>query len=190
MNKITKRWFINNFVVILSILTIIEIFISLGIKVFYYSSVEKFIKSQAIAMLNLIDKSYNDRLSNFDFEIRSMVEDFEQKDKMEVMLLKSNGDVWLTSSGFDINVKNKMPDYDKIKKKDNDVLSQEYVQEVYSLNNENVMAVIYPIETKINDASYIRFVCSITNVDTQIILIIAATALIGVFIIFFVVMSM
>ena len=50
MNKITKRWFINNFVVILSILTIIEIFISLGIKNFYYNSVEKFIKSQAIAM--------------------------------------------------------------------------------------------------------------------------------------------
>ena len=70
MNRITKRWVINNFLVILVILIIIEIFISIGIRSFYYNSVEKFMKSQSLAMLNLIDKSYDDKSYNFDFEIR------------------------------------------------------------------------------------------------------------------------
>ncbi|MBP0979565.1 MAG: HAMP domain-containing histidine kinase [Oscillospiraceae bacterium] len=189
MNKITKRWFVNNFIVILVILIIIEILVSLGIRSFYYNNVEEFIKSQGLAMLNLIDKSYKSSLDDFEFELRSMIESFEQKDKMEVMVLNENGKVLLTSNGFDVENQKETPDYDIIKEMESKLYSPGYAQAVYELNNENVMAVIYPVETKIKDIGYIRFVSSITNVDRQIVIIIAITALIAVFIIFFVVIS-
>lgn len=189
MNRITRRWFVNNFIVILVILIIIEIFISLGIRSFYYNSVEKFIKSQGLTMLNLIDKSYKSDNVDFDFELRSLLENFKYKDKMEVMVLSNNGNVLLTSNGFDIENQDKIPDYDIIKNTEKTSLTPSCIQTIYELNNENVMAVIYPVETKIKDIGYIRFVSSIANVDRQIVIIIAVTALIAVFIIFFVVIS-
>lgn len=190
VNKITKRWFVNNFVVILAVIIIIEILLALGIKNFYYNSVEKFIKSQGIAILNLIDKSYKDSSSNLDFEIRSIVEDFNQKDKMELMLLSGKGKILLTSNGFDASLNERIYNDDNIIKSINqDILSQKYSQRIYRLNGENVIAVTYPIETKIKDISYIRFVSSIKYVDRQIAIIIAVSVLIGIAIILLVIIS-
>ncbi len=190
INKITKRWFFNNFVVILLILIVIEVFISLGIKSFYYNSVERFLKSQGLAVVSLIDKVYDDDLCDFDFELRTMVENFEQRDKMEMMFLNSSGEVLLTSGTFEASKNVEMPDYQKLTDVgNNDVLSKQYARSIYMLDNQNVMAVIYPVKTRVSDVSYVRFVSSITGVDKQVIIVIAITVLIGICVIFFVVLS-
>ena len=189
VNRITQRWFVNNFVVILITLIIIEIFVALGIKSFYYNSVEKSIKSQSLAVLDLIDKSYNNCFYNIDSEIRSIIENFTLRDKMEMMFLNQDGKVVITSTGFKPTEDLIMPDYNIIKSMNENVAVQKYAQTVYLLNDENVMSVIYPIEKPLKDFSYVRFVTSITNVDQQVVIIIAITTLICICIIFFVVVS-
>ncbi len=190
INKITKRWFVNNFVVILAVLIVVEILLALGVKNFYYNSVEKFIKSQGMAILNLIDKSYKDSSSNLEFEIRSIVEDFDQKDKMELMLLNCKGKILLTSNGFGAYLNEKIyDDNNTIESINKDILSQKYSQRVYKLNGENVIAVTYPIEAKIKDVSYIEFISSVKYVDRQIAIIIAISVLIGIAIILLVIIS-
>ena len=194
VNKITKRWFLNNFVVILVVLIIIEVLVALGIRSFYYSSVEKFIKSQGLTVLNLLEKNQESDYSDFEFELRSMVENFEQKDKMEMMFLKENGEIFLTTDVL-YDLKSEPSEYILDYKKNNKsedssyIESENYVRSVYLLNNENVMSVLYPLKKQINDVAYVRFVSSVTNVDIQIIIVIAITALIGICIIFFVVLS-
>ncbi len=47
----------------------------------------------------------------FSTEVRRMVEQFGEKDKMELMAVDINGNVIITSSGFESTEKMYMPDF-------------------------------------------------------------------------------
>ena len=189
MNRITKRWFLNNFLLILIILIVIEILVAFGIKNYYYESVKRFIDSQSIAILKIMDKRSQDILSNLDFEIRSIVQDFKEKNKMDLMVLDKNGEILITSNGFAKNINDPMPDFQDIKSLNEKELSLGFFKRAYNLNGENVIAVTYPIPSKTQEISCLRFVTSVTDVDRQIIIIIIITVVIVIAIVLCVVLS-
>ncbi len=91
--KLTKRWLYNNFLVILIFLSALIIAFSLAIRNYYYNSVLSVVKNTAaVQNASLINYS-EDNTVDFSVAARKMVEDFEDKDLMELMAIDKSGTV-------------------------------------------------------------------------------------------------
>lgn len=184
VKKITKRWLFNSFGLILFILMALEIIFAIGIKGFFYNSVEQAITSRANVVTTLLKNYSEDSSINFSAEVRSSVERFEDKDKMELMAISGAGHVIITSSGFETKEAMPMPDYDL-------ALESTEGKGKYRgvINGENVMAITFIMPMYSEDLSAVRFVVSLNDVDRQIITTIILITLVGIAIIFFVILS-
>lgn len=109
--KITKRWLLNSFGIILLILIAIEILSAYGLKSYYYSGVRQTVVSRADLVDGLLKKYAQDASADYATEVRGLIENFEDKDKMEIMALDMDGNVLLSSSGFEATEKLYMPDF-------------------------------------------------------------------------------
>lgn len=114
-----------------------------------------------------------------------MVEDFNERDHMELMAIDKSGNVMITSSGFSPPAQISMPDYQI-------ALNSPYGEGENTgvLNGENVLSyTLLAPEINGSNLSAMRYVVSLTAVNRQIIMCIAAAGLVGAVIIFFVVLS-
>ena len=164
VKRITKRWLINSLGIILIILILLEIVLAFGIKNYYYNTVEQAINARASTISSLLSRYAEDTSANFNAQLRKTVEDFDDKDKMELMAIDANRIITITSSGFQPE-QTAMPDYDY-------AIQQGLDRGVFRgfLNGENVMAVtILPFKNQ-QEPVALRFVVSLTLVDNQIYL--------------------
>lgn len=98
--KITRRWLYNSFLVILIFLSLIIIAFSLAIRSYYYNSVLTVVRNTAsVQNASLVNYS-EDNTVDFSASVRTLVENFADKDRMELMAIDKNGTVIITSSGF------------------------------------------------------------------------------------------
>ena len=109
--RITKRWLLNSFGIILLILIAIEILSAYGLKSYYYNGVRQIVVSRADLVDGLLRQYAQDASTDYATEVRGLIENFEDKDKMEIMALDMDGNVLLSSSGFEANQKLYMPDF-------------------------------------------------------------------------------
>lgn len=184
IKKITKRWFFNSFFVILSILIVLIIGFSLGIRAYYYAGVMQILMSRADAATTLL-KSYAENPStDFEAKVRQIVEEFDSKESMELIAIDNRGQVVLTSSGFAPQKDVSMPDYYQA------ISSPDGLGEFEgSVSGETIMAVTKLAPIKNDYVSAFRLVCSLEKVDEQIVSVIAIIVLIGISTIFFVILS-
>ena len=107
---------------------------------------------------------------------------FEDRDKMELMVLSTDGQVVTTSSGFLPESQEMTPDYREA------VLTGqgEYTGMV---NGEKIMSITYTLPMVDRSFAALRFVVSLDQVDRQVITLIALSTVVGMAIIFFVIMS-
>ena len=153
MKGITKRWVINTFGVILIILFIVIVVFAIVVQGFYYNNVYQILNGRSTELVNIFNTS-----SDFTETARDYVENFPDKEYMEIMVINSNGNVIITSTGFAPDNNQKMPDYDlALKDKEN------FGDWHGSLSSgENVMAVTRVISDKNNIPSgAIRYVVSL-----------------------------
>ena len=117
--SITKRWLINNLGVVLMILLIIEMVFIYVVQNYYYSSAKQYLVSKLNAVTSILSLYADDTSVNFSSEVRNMLENFSEKDKMELMAINSKGHIALTSSGFSPDSDTVMNDYEDAIKSDN-----------------------------------------------------------------------
>ena len=183
--KITKRWLYNSFLVILVVLSFLIVAFSFAIRNYYYSSTLQSIKTTASVVNAKLTNYSEDNTVDFSSSVRKLVEDFDQRDQMELMAIDQSGQVFLTSSGFSPQEGLSMPDYEDTLSSD----SREGQRDL-RLNGENVMAyTLLAPSVADSDLSAMRYVVSLTAINRQIYLSIAVIALVGCAIIFFVVLS-
>lgn len=183
--KITKRWLYNSFLVILVVLSFLIVAFSFAIRNYYYSSTLQSIKTTASVVNAKLTNYSEDNTVDFSSSVRKLVEDFDQRDQMELMAIDQGGQVFLTSSGFSPQEGLSMPDYEDALSSD----SREGQRDL-RLNGENVMAyTLLAPSVADSDLSAMRYVVSLTAINRQIYLSIAVIALVGCAIIFFVVLS-
>ena len=183
--KITKRWLYNSFLTILISLSAIIIGFSLAIRSYYYDSVLTVMKNTAaVQNASLINYS-EDNSVDFSISVRKLVEDFSEKDRMELMAIDKNGTVMITSSGFSPSQENTMPDYTAALTSPTRDASDFGV-----INGESVLAyTLLAPNVEDSNLSALRYVVSLTAVKRQIYIFIAAAGVIGAAIIFFVILS-
>ncbi|WP_312640968.1 HAMP domain-containing sensor histidine kinase [Hydrogenoanaerobacterium sp.] len=192
MKRITKRWLLNSFGVILIILLAIEIISAVGIRSFYYNSVRSAINSRASVMSGSLVRYSEDITVDYQAEVRNLVENFEDKEKMELMAIDAAGNVILTSSGFEPTGRIDMPDYENAKVKAKAMSTAKGTgnappgEHIGKLGSEKVMAITMISPVKDSEIAALRFVVSLSQVDKQIFEMIGIITLVVVGIVCFV----
>lgn len=172
--SITKRWLVNNLGVVLMILMIIEMIFIYIAQNYYYGSARQYIVSRLNSVTSILSLYADDPSVNFSTEVRNMLENFSEKDKMELMAINSKGHVALTSSGFSPDPDIVMADYTEAEKSEDN-----YGFYTGKLGNgEKIMAATYSIADMNTEYSALRVVISLSEIDDAItVLIIVLTAI-------------
>lgn len=184
VRRITRRWLINSFGVILVILAGLVIVGSFTVREYYYSLVRQALESRMTTLSALMDTYANDSSADFTSEIRSMVANFEEKNRMELMAINGQGMVVITSSGFQSSEKLSAPDYQEALIAPNGAGVHRG-----EINGEHVMSLSRRAPTVSEELSAIRLSVALTAVDKQIWLMILLIAALGLMVVLFVAIS-
>lgn len=185
MKRITRRWLLNSFGVIVVILAALVVAGSFAVREYYYNAVTQAMQSQMTSLSTRMDTYANDSsAADLGTEIRTMVANFEQKNKMELMALNERGEVTITSSGFQGSIGVSYPDFQQaMTSLDGTGLHQG------ESNGEHILSITRKAPVVSPEAAALRLVVSLEYVDDQILLAILMIALFGVTVILFVVLS-
>ncbi len=170
--SITKRWIVNNLGVVVLALIVISMAIVYAIQNYFYSSARQYLVSKLNAVTSVLSIHSQDSSANFAAEMRTMLETFNEKDKIELMAINARGRVVLTSSGFSPDEDDIMPDYVEAMEKG----EGSYIGKLHG--GEKILAVSVPISSLNNEYSSVRMVTSLTEIDNSIKTYTAAVAVV------------
>ena len=168
-HSVTRHWLINTMGTVLIVLLIIEILLILAVRSYYYSAVKQYITSKMNIVTNAVMQNADDATTNYNSEIRSVVEGYPDKDKVELMAVKTDGSIDITSSGFSPSNDVSLEDYNAAKKAASGTASA-----IFKLpTGEKVIAVTSMIAPRGSEFEALRMVSSMKGVDSQILFVIA-----------------
>lgn len=188
---IANRWFLKSFSAVVIVLVLLDIVLYCLFRAYFYSTVEQTLKSELNLVSTVLTRYYNSNSTgsgvNYSNEVRSTVESFAKKDRMELMMINSEGKVIITSSGFEPSNTYDMPDYDAARKSEGGI----GVYSGYQSNGEKVMAVTALLETGNDNYNAVRVVTSLSKVDIQLgVIMIFIIAISGAIIILMLVLGL
>lgn len=185
-NSIVKRWVVTVLASTVSVILIVGISAGIMLKNQYYNSVRVTLNSRATSLVMshfnstspVSDETFNKMAKRF-------VDDFSDKNVMEVWVIDKNGDVVVSSTGFSVENES-YPDYDYAKSSADN--KGEWVGNLQ--NGEKVMALTYVLPGNEQSASgALRYIISLEDIDRQIVLIWFIIAFVMILIIAIVVTS-
>ena len=161
---ITRRWLVNIIGVIAAIFIAVLVLGSLGIKQYYYSTVESIVRSGASQSAvdyfrNNLDKGLSIEASAADY-----VNSYSYKNRTTLWVIDNDSNVLMSSNGFEIG-KQDMPDYNEaMQSADGDA---KFIGTID--NGEKIMAVTRAITNKDGvEVGAIRVMTNIDRLDSQI----------------------
>lgn len=183
---ITRRWLVNGLGVIAALLLVFEIAFIVAIRAYYYQSVTQTLSATAERTSGSLEASLAAGTGDFETRAREMAENFTEKETMEMQVLSAEGEILVSSSGFQPE-EEEMPDFQQALEETDKGYG---VWQGRNAGGENVMT----LTMLIRDSSGItmgavRFLVSLSQVDHQILMLVALMLLFGVAILFFVVLS-
>lgn len=182
---ITRRWLLNSFGVIMVVLVTLIVTLSLVVQGYVYNGIQQTLNGSAREVSNIYS-GINRTPSEFNAIARSYIENSANKQFMEIMVINSAGNILVTSTGFDPDNTQVMPDYENAKKN-----SSGYGTWTGTLSSgEKVMAVTSVIRSSNgNMVGSFRFIVSLEEADKQVFTIVGGLMLAGLLIIVFFVFS-
>ncbi|SFX11233.1 HAMP domain-containing sensor histidine kinase [Ruminococcus sp. XPD3002] len=160
--SITKRWIVNNLGVVVLALLVIEMIVIYAVQNYFYNSAKQYMISKINAVTSVLSIHSQDSSTNFSAEIRNTLENFNEKDKIELMAINSKGRVVLTSSGFSPDEDMVMPDYEEAMTKGEGSWTGRLS------GGEKILAVSVPINSFNSEYNSVRMVTSLTEIDSTI----------------------
>lgn len=180
VRKITKRWLLNSFGIIVVIMVAMVFGVSVAMHSYYYSSTYQYIQTRAEAVSSHIKTYANDAGTDFSVQLRTLIEDFEYKDQIEMMAIDNESHISLTSSGF-------MPQYEEMPDLQSALNSQSGIgQYIGRWGSKTVMAVTVLSGVSGENFMGMRYIVSMDKVDEQVAMITVFTALLAAAILLFV----
>ena len=178
---ISRRWFLNTIGIVFVILVIFIASLSLMVRTTVYNGIELAITGRVDELLNWLSASSGGYMtSEFTAITRDYIENyFQDKDKMEIMALSRTGQILITSTGFEPDQQQTMPDYDMALQSEDSTGNW-----VGSLNTgEKVMAITRAVRDENGTlVGSIRYMVSLERADQQTFLVIIILVLAGAFI--------
>ena len=173
------------------VLVLLDIVLYCMFRSYFYSTVEQTLRSELNVISTVLTRYYNSSSTgsgtNYSNEVRNTVESFTKKDRMELMMINSEGKVVITSSGFEPSNSYDMSDYDYAVKDAGGIGTYSG----YQSNGEKVMAVTSLLETGNTNYNAVRVITSLSKVDKQLgIIMIFIIAISGAIIILMLVLGL
>ncbi len=182
---ITRRWLINGVGVVVLLLFILELIFAIVFRYLCYQSVENTLFSYANTSYNLFETYLSDSKYDLENGMRSFVENFEDKELVEVQMLDKNGSILFTSTGF-TPAQSNLPDWESALKNQ----GKKGIWQGKTAAGENVMAVTSVLTDSAGKTlGAVRYVTSLRLMDRQVTLIVAIAVLVGLGILFFVMLT-
>lgn len=178
---ISRRWFINTIGVVFVVLVISIATLSLMVQSSTYNGMELAITGRMEELLNWLSGSSGGyETSEFSAITRDYIENyFQDRSRMEIMALGKDGKVVITSTGFEPDREQAMPDYEMALRSENS--AGKWVGELNT--GEKVMAITRVVRDSSGSLiGSIRYMVSMERADRQTTVVISALILAGVFI--------
>ncbi|MBQ5331426.1 MAG: HAMP domain-containing histidine kinase [Oscillospiraceae bacterium] len=171
---ITRRWLVNNLGVSAVVLLTVVFAFSVIISFYYTNSAGQYVTSRLNTVSSLLSQYYSDNPNTFNTQVRTFIQDWDDKDTTELMAIGADGHVTMTSSGFSPT---------------KDILASDYTDALRSgstgffrgrlPDGEKVVAVSMVTPDTTGDCNVIRIVSSLKRVDSHIRLYILFISLVG-----------
>lgn len=183
--SIATRWFFNCFGIVAVIMLIIVVGVYVAARTYYYNAVSSYLRSEAGIVAGVLTRLYDESAAGYADNVRQAVEQFDQKNIMELMAINKSGRIAISSSGFSPDAEAEMPDYTQaLESRDG---TGEYIGRLSrSSVSEKYMAVTVAIEAENADYTAIRVMTGLEKVDWQIMRLVMFTAAAGFVILFIV----
>lgn len=187
--KVFRRWMINGLGVVLVLLLVLEMAIALVIRSYYYQQVQNSLYTRAKSLCDIVE-TYVDR-GDFVFRdgVHAFVEEFPDKEIMEVQFLSTTGQILASSTGFIPKV-DIVADFQMALQNHQTEKEAKGVWNGKNSTSQKVSAVTLLIFKEDGTlCGAVRCLTAMEQVDQQIILLISVVALFGIAVIFFVILS-
>ena len=179
--SISRRWFVNTIGVVFVILVVFVVTLSVMVQNSTYNGMELALTGRMDELLNWLSGSSGGyKTSEFAAITRDYIEkSFQDKAKMEIMALSKDGQIFITSTGFEPDRQQPMPDYEMaLMSEDN---SGKWVGELNT--GEKVMAITRVVRSENGGLiGSIRYMVSLERADQQTMLVIVVLAVAALFI--------
>ena len=183
---ITKRWVLNTLCAIVAVVVLVVVCLSYVVSTYYYSSVEQTLSGRSVELVNILSGFSSDSDQSFISTARDYVENFPEKEDMEIIVIGSSGNILVTSTGFVPDSDEPMPDYKEAKR-----TSSGYGKWVGKLSSgEKVSAVTRIVKSPDGQTiCAVRYVSSMEAVDKLLFFAIAIFSMVGIVVVALVILS-
>lgn len=186
MKGIARRWLVNSLGIIFLILVVVVGVLSYVIRGSIYSSIQATLDGRSGELTNVFSGYGRSSSTEFNTVARNYVENFSDKEKMELMVFNSAGRILITSMGFEPDETQPMPDYEAaLHSEDN------FGTWTGSLTSgEKVMAVTRVVRNNMGSmVGAVRYVVSLEPAEHQVLMVIAFLCCMGALVILLVIIS-
>ena len=184
-SSISSRWLANSLSVIIVILVVMDVGFALAYSSYCYYAARQTLDTKANLISSLVTRLNDDVNVDMTSEIRNVVENFSDSNKIELMALGHKGEVIITSSGFSYLGSEEMPDY-------NEAITSQSGKGYYTgalKSGERVMAVTVLLPIINSDFNAMRLMISLDNIERQILVLVLIVTAFSVLIFLFVILS-
>ncbi len=166
ISGISKRWFNSTFIVIVGIIIFFAVAAISLVRGYYYNYVQMTLDSHASEFVDSFFSNYiGGDDETFILGAIGYVEDFSDKDIMDVWVIDKKGIPVVSSSGFDVDDNFEMPDYSLALQSEDKKGNWTGRLE----NGEKIMAITKMLPTvQGENTGAVRFVSSLEDVDTAL----------------------
>lgn len=187
---ITAKWLKNFLLVSIIIVSVVSLTIAVLIRWYYYNSVKVALESLDTNLAQNYFSSYLDTTEEqFKNGALKFIDEFSEKDKMEVWIIDESGKPLISSSGFEISEKPIMPDFDDVFKSNKEVGEWSGKNEY----GERVMALTVPLQNPQNGSytskAAIRYIVSVEDIRSQLAVIYLYVLIVAIVIILLITVS-
>ncbi len=180
--RLTKRWILKSFIIIVAVLVAIEALVIALTHSSFYNQAQQQVKTRASVIQNTLDSYAADADVDFYERTRELIENFSDKNRMELVAIGRNKKPIMTSSGFAMQMGLGNEDLSSALNSDGRI--GESLQK-YS-NGENIYCVTVASPSQSGDILALRLMASLEPADRQIRNMAMMYILIGVIIAIFI----
>lgn len=182
LQRVTKRWILKSFVIIVVALIIVEAF-AIGVtKSSFESSAKQIVKTRAAVLQTSLDSYSSDPQNDVSLQIRNLVENFSDKNKMELVAIDRNKKPIMSSSGFAPQAFAQIPDLYEALKSDTKTGDSSFKDQ----NGDNIYAVTVISPSQSGDVLALRLMASLAPTNRQVINLSTIYILVGLVVLIFV----
>ena len=185
VQKITKRWLLRSFAIIVVTLVSIEALVIALTSNSYYNSAKQTVLTRASVLKNTLDSYSTNANIDFTEQTRLLIENFGERDKMELLAIDRNKKPTMSSSGFQPQLSGEMPDLVAALKSDSGI-GQSMQKHT---NGEDIFCVTIASPSQSGDILALRLMASLEPTESQVLRLALMYILIGFAVVGFILLS-